>query len=267
MSAPRRPSLFASLRLVAAYGARQIAWSRRTLVIILLILLPSILAAVVRSLAPPGSMENFFTQVLPSVTLWVAGIVALFFGASMVRDGLEDHTLGFLLTRPLGRRRVALGLYFGQLMVTLPLSVLGVLVSYGACFGGTEHLTESVRHHDMLVGLAGTIAMAVLVYGALFGLFGIYFKRPAIIGIIWLQLFDWGFGFMRGDPRRLTVSSYLEELLPEGFASRATSQAFTPTPIGVTQAMVVLSLILLVSLFLSTRIAARRDYIVSGDEE
>lgn len=267
MSAPASvPSHGRALGLVAAYAVRQVAWSRRTFVIVLLLLLPSLVAALVRGQAPPGSMDDFFREALPSFHLWIVGLVTLFFGAGLVRDGLEDHTLGYLLTRPLGRRRIALGLYLGLMLVVLPLVILAVLVSVGAAFGGQPRLLEDAALPGLVGGLVGTVGLAALVYGALFLWAGFTFKRPAIIGALWFNLFDWGFGFLPGPPRRLSVSAYLEETLVEGFTSRASVEELNPEPFGMNHSLVLLGAILVIALLLAARRAARRDYVLSGDD-
>lgn len=208
-----------SLRLGAGYAVRRLAWSRRTVVLLLLALAPLAFAMVVRSEAPPGAIDLFRTGFLPNLSLGILHIFFAFLATGLVRDGIEDRTLTFLLTRPMGRAPVVFGLYGGLLLLAVPLLLASALLGYLACFAGTG--TRPLPMDDPACGtLLLAVGLAALFYGALYTLIGMVFRSPAIAAIIYLIAVEIVLGSLKGPPRTIVPSAWFENLLVGQFATR-----------------------------------------------
>lgn len=230
MSQGRLP-LLRSIGLVAAFAAREVSWSRKTIFLALLLLVPATIATLIRSHGQPGEIGQFLENALPSLTIFVLQFVCLFHAAGLVRDAMEDRTLAFLLTRPIGRVRVVLGLYVGLIAYLIPLGLISVTAGFCACRVG---LPEGVFAGEMgaaFPALLGVTALAVVFYGALHTLFGLAFKAPTILGLVFVMIVDGLLGSLQGPPRRMAPMAYFESMLPGAFKSRATEDVIEPDPI------------------------------------
>ncbi len=210
-----------SVALVGAYAARQITETRKTLFLVILLMVPPVLGIVVRRVAEPGT--EFFSRFIPNVyVVFLLQVVCLFYGANLIRDGMEERTLQFLLTRPVGRPRLLLGFYLGMLAVVLPLILLSAFASFVACRAGLPGgLFGDPAANAALLNMLWVFALGGVFYSALYLLFGLVFRWPTIIGVVYVGIFEWVLGFLPGPPRALSPSGYLEVLLQDHFVTRA----------------------------------------------
>jgi hypothetical protein len=257
-------SLGQSIKLVAGYTLRRIAWSRRTFFLMLLLAIPMVFVVIIRSQSPVGAIGSFQTTVLPSLILSIFQILCAFLATGLVRDGIEDHTINFLLTRPIGRTRIVFGLYLGFLMLALPTALLSTGLSFAACVvGGGE--TSTLLLSDPSTQLLKVTALAVTFYGALYTLFGMIFRHPAIVGIAYLVLVEGFLGSLPGPPRRIVPSAWFEEMLVPHFATRVALERGTDIveqPGGFVPALVAYAIVL----FLMAKKAKGLDFVSSQKE-
>ncbi|HNQ90224.1 MAG TPA: ABC transporter permease [Verrucomicrobiota bacterium] len=126
----------------------------------------------------------------------------------MIRDEVQDDTLGFLLTRPLTRARLFLGKYVCQLAwiqgVVLANSLL--LVAVGWLRDVPEALSLATRL--LLVGAVGT-----LVYSALGALFGLLTRRYVVLGLVYGFLVEVGIGHIPTNINALSMMRHQQTLL------------------------------------------------------
>ena len=260
---PNPPGLLRALGLVAAFGARQICWSRRTLFMGLVLLAPAGMAVIVRAAAPPGVVETLYTTVLPHMLLSITQLLVLFYAASLVRDGMEDHTIVFLLTKPLGRVRIVLGLWIGMVLFTLPLALIAAGTATLACRAGlpTEPWWSEVGA-TAVARLALGVTMVVLVHGALYTAFGLIFRYPTIVGLVYLIVGDIGIGFLPGPARLGAPTTWVEFVLRPAFKTRADIPELDSVIFGTGPAIGFLCVALVGLLALIARLSKRKDFIV-----
>jgi ABC-type transport system involved in multi-copper enzyme maturation permease subunit len=251
--------ILSSIKLVASYTLQRIAWSRRSVFLLLLLMLPTLLVIVIRSNAPIGAIQDFRSSVLPSMELSIIQLLCAFLATGLIRDGIEDHTINFLLTRPLGRVRVTFGLYVGFLVMAVPSAVFAVAAAYAASVVGP--IGDVPLFSDPAFwNLLTVVAIAVTFYGALYMLFGMIFKYPAIVGIGYLVLFEGFLGTLPGPPRRIVPSAWLERLLDPAFQTRATITSRNVLPDEQNGALMLIVAYVLI-LFLLRRGARSLDFI------
>lgn len=261
----RRPSWLSSLFLVASFGARTVAWSKRTIFMVVLLLLPAIIGVIIRSEAPPGTAPQYLRTVAPTLHLGLVALLCLFYGGSIVRDAIEDKTLGFLLTRPLGRVRVLFGLYLGMVLFVLPLVLAAGATTFSCCRAG---LSGGVFGNESdvagLIGMMKYLAVASLLYSALFSVLGMAVKHPTIIGLALLIVFEGVLATIPGPIRLFAPSTYLDALLPSSFETRSSAIAqqsrSSSGVVSPERAALVISTLMAVSLILIARIAKRADF-------
>ena len=265
MSGGQLPML-RSMRLVAAFAARQISWSRKTVFLCLLLLIPAAVATLIRDQAPPGEIGEFVRAVLPSLTMFVLQFVCLFHAAGLVRDAMDEKTLSFLLTRPIGRVRVVMGLYVGLLAYLLPLALLSMTAGFCA---GRVGLPEGMFAGEIgaaFPALLGVTTVAVIFYGALHTLLGLALKAPTVVGLVFVMLVDGLLGSLPGPPRRMSPMAYLEGLLPAPFESRASQVEIEPVSMSPAFALVVLAVAWILVLLLICYLSRGKDFVTFQKE-
>ena len=143
----------------------------------------------------------------------MAPLLALFFGSMLVGEDVESQTISYLLTRPLPRSALLLGKFGAYLVIAGVMLLVSVGLTYGACtpLGGLDMDAESLK---LLFHYVGICLLAITGYGALCTFLGAIFKRPVVIGVLFL------FGWQRianiipGLVDFLTIEKYLTTLLP-----------------------------------------------------
>lgn len=139
---------------------------------------------------------------------------SLFFGVALIADEAEGGTLPYLFGRPVPRYKIFLSKFAGMEAVLLSgafISMAGSFVLSQIEAGG---LGLASGFGAFLMDLLA-VGFGMVVYGALFSLLGLAFKRPLFVGFLigfgWENLVAWLPGFLK----RLTILFHLHTLMPE----------------------------------------------------
>ncbi len=109
------------------------------------------------------------------------------------------------------------------------------------------------------------MAVGLAVYGAVFAFIGAYFKRPLLIGLVFIFGWEQTIVAFPGSFKLFSVAYYLQGLVPhampnDSFASMMQA-LFRETP-TLTSSLAWLAIILVVFLSAAARIVARREYVL-----
>jgi ABC-2 type transport system permease protein len=240
-----RPLPFLSAtRAVFDLSFEGMIWSRRTLLMGLLIAAPLLFAIAYRiSLAagvPIRGLPPYEIYGLVVGNIWIRYVLpltALFYATSLIADEVEGRTVTYLLTRPLTRPSIFAG-KFGAYLATafgiaLPSAVLTFFLL--ATARGWSGLGASVP--DLFRDL-GAMALTLLSYGALFALLGVLLRRPVIPGLMFI--FGWELlANLPGYLPRLTLNSYLRSLIHHRPAQEGLGGLFNQVqPVGLSLVVV-----------------------------
>jgi ABC-2 type transport system permease protein len=143
-------------------------------------------------------------------------ICALSFGTTALGVEREEHTLVFLLTRPIPRWQILLA----KILVTLPLCcglVLGSFALFCQIAGPIGLLALKVYWPAML-GMTAA-------YLALFHLFAVVFRHPTMLALVYALFMELFVGNLPGSIKRLAINYYGRSLL---YALGATEGLKTP---------------------------------------
>jgi ABC-type transport system involved in multi-copper enzyme maturation permease subunit len=271
--APRAPGFVqASLRIMDL-SIGQMLWSRRTIFMALVVLGPVIIALVVRLITSLGVPTRINGQAMggPAIfglIIWIfylrftVPVLGVFYGTALIADEVDDKTITYLFTRPIPRGAVLVGKYLAYMVATgfvvLPSVALVYLLivpingSLGAAF------------LDFVKDLA-LLAIGLAVYGALFAFIGAWFKRPLLIGLIFVFGWEQAALAFPGYLKRFTVAYYLQGLVPHAMPQDSLLslvQAIVRETPGLGSAVFWLAVIWLVTLFLAGRLVERREYVL-----
>jgi ABC-2 type transport system permease protein len=240
-------------------------WSRRSLLMAVLLGLPvlfGVLYRVVLAAKLPAKVTGFDLYGVIVAFYYVRNVLplaALFYATALVADEVEGKTITFLLTRPLRRASILIGKFAAYAATTLSLSLPATVATFFLLTSaqGTEGL--GARVPDLFRDL-GTMALALLAYGALFTLLGVLLRRPVIPGLLFLFVWEL-LANLPGYMPRLTLTAYLRSLITHRPADAGFAQLFgevLPAPL----CLAVLTSVVVICLAAAAGIFSKREYVL-----
>ncbi len=272
---PRQaPGMISASLRVFELSLGEMLWSRRTIFMGLVVGLPVVLALVIRLFdlaGASGVRVNNMAVDGPAVfglIIWAfflrfsIPVLGVFYGTSLIADEVEDKTITYLFTRPIARQAVLIGKYLAYVactvLVVLPSIVLVwlLVIPMGGSLGG--------NFLDLVKDLA-IVAVGLAVYGAVFAFIGAWFKRPLLVGLIFVFGWEQVILAVPGTLKQFSVAYYLQGLVPhampnDSFASMVQA-IFREIP-SLGTSLVSLGLIEVVFLYFAARIVANREYVL-----
>lgn len=272
---PRQaPGMISASLRVFELSLGEMLWSRRTIFMALVVGLPVLLALVIRLFdlaGASGVRVNNMAVDGPAVfglIIWAfflrfsIPVLGVFYGTSLIADEVEDKTITYLFTRPIARQAVLFGKYLAYvactILVVLPSIVLVwlLVIPMGGSLGA--------NFLDLVKDL-GIVAIGLAVYGAVFAFIGAWFKRPLLVGLIFVFGWEQVILAVPGTLKQFSVAYYLQGLVPhampnDSFASMVQA-IFRETP-SLASSLAYLGLIEVVFLYFAARIVANREYVL-----
>lgn len=157
-----------------------------------------------------------FTRTV-EIGLYLGFLLPLFtlaFGTAAVGGEREGRTLLWLLTRPLPRWAIYLGEWLGALPWGLLAGVGGLAV---LCLAGGE-VGREVLAFGWPAAVAGSVA-----FTSLFVLVGAAFRRPAVVGLVYVFFFETLVASLPGSLKQLSLNYYVRSLLYNATGDRLTT--------------------------------------------
>jgi ABC-type transport system involved in multi-copper enzyme maturation permease subunit len=257
-------------------------WSRRTIFMALVVGAPVLIALMLRILVGLGApifeshetrdgVSNTIRMTGPAIfglMIWVfylrftVPVLGVFYGTSLMADEVEDKTITYLFTRPIRRGAVIVGKYIAYLACTVFVVLPSVMLVYLLVV--PMHGTLGGSFLDLVKDLT-LLALGLAVYGAVFAFVGAKFKRPLLIGLIFIFGWEQAALAFPGYLKRFTVAYYLQGLVPHAMPSDSVISLVqgifreSPTLMG---SLVGLFVILAVGLAWSAWTVERREYVL-----
>ncbi|MEJ2420180.1 MAG: ABC transporter permease [Acidobacteriota bacterium] len=208
-----------AVKALFGFTVRQVLFSVKGLVFLLLALIPWAIALLLQALISKGvsvEMGGFTLYNMLVVLYYLAFLIplaSLFFGVASIADEVEGGTIGYLFGRPVPRSL----LYLVKLAATTAILGLGICLSMFVSFLLTRASASGGLGRGL--GMLGmdlvTAVLGVAVYTALFSFIGLAFKKPLFWGFLvafgWENLVAWLPGFLK----RFTVLFHLHTLCPQ----------------------------------------------------
>ena len=233
---PPQPGYLASSFRIFDLSLSEMLWSRRTVFMLLVVGAPVLIALFLRLLVSLGAplFENQETRNGVTTTIRMTGpaifglmiwifylrftvpVLGVFYGTSLMADEVEDKTITYLFTRPIPRGAVLVGKYLAYLACTVFVVLPSVMLVYLLVVPIRGSLGGAFT--DLLKDLV-LLAVGLAVYGAVFAFVGAKFKRPLLIGLIFIFGWEQAALAFPGYLKRFTVAYYLQGLVPHAMPS------------------------------------------------
>lgn len=279
---PPAPGYLASALRVFDLSLSEMLWSRRTIFMALVVGAPVVIALVLRllvGLGLPLFEPNAFGDggrsgirmsgpAIFGLMIWVfylrftVPVLGVFYGTSLMADEVEDKTITYLFVRPIRRGAVLLGKYLAYMACTAFVVLPSVVLVYLLVVPMRGSLGASFI--DLLKDLA-LLALGLAVYGGLFAFVGAKFKRPLLVGLIFIFGWEQAALALPGYMKKFTVAYYLQDLVPHAMPNDGVMTLlqgiFRDSP-GLATSLISLLVIGGVFLGLAAWIVERREYVL-----
>jgi ABC-type transport system involved in multi-copper enzyme maturation permease subunit len=189
-------------------------------------------------------------------------VLGVFYGTSLIADEVEDKTITYLFTRPIPRGSVLIGKYLAYLACTVFVVLPSVVIVYLCVTPVRGSLGGSFL--DLVKDLV-LLGIGLAAYGAVFAFIGAQFKRPLLIGLIFIFGWEQAALAFPGYMKQFTVAYYLQALVPHAMPNDSiislVQSIFRETP-SLTASLVALAIIIAGSLALAAAVVERREYVL-----
>ena len=272
------PRFLTSCLRIFDVSVSEMLWSRRTVFMLLIVAAPVLIALFIRTLVSLGAPifessggRNSIRMTGPAIfgmMIWIfylrftVPVLGVFYGTSLIADEVEDKTITYLFTRPIRRAAVLVGKYLAYLACTVFVVLPSVMLVYllivpmNGTLGGS--FIDLVKDLIML-------ALGLAVYGALFAFIGAKYKRPLLIGLIFIFGYEQAALAFPGYLKYYTIAYYLQALVPHAMpndgALSLIQSIFRETP-SLFVSVFSLFLIWLAFLALAGWIVERKEYVL-----
>jgi ABC-2 type transport system permease protein len=281
-SLPPAPGFVTACLRIFDLSLGEMLWSRRTIFMMLVVGAPVLIAAFLRILVALGApvFENSETRDGVTTTIRMTGpaifglmiwifylrftipVLGVFYGTSLMADEVEDKTITYLFTRPIRRGAVMVGKFLAYLACTILVVLPSVVLVYLLIVPMQGSLGGSFL--DLLKDLA-LLSLGLAVYGAVFAFVGAKFKRPLLVGLVFIFGWEQAALAFPGYLKKFTVAYYLQGLVPHAMPSDNTLSMiqgiFRESP-GLWSSLFWLGVILTLFLTLASWIVERREYVL-----
>jgi len=279
---PPAPGYLTSSLRIFDLSLSEMLWSRRTVFMALVVGAPVIIALFLRLLVGLGAplFEAQETQGGVTTTVRMTGpaifglmiwifylrftvpVLGVFYGTSLMADEVEDKTITYLFTRPIPRGAVLLGKFLAYLACTTFVVLPSVVLVYLLVVPIRGDLGGSFP--DLLKDLA-LLAIGLAAYGGLFAFVGARFRRPLLVGLIFIFGWEQAALVFPGYLKRFTVAYYLQGLVPHAMPSDSVLSLvqgiFRESP-SLAGSLAGLGLVVAVFLTLGAWTVARKEYVL-----
>jgi ABC-type transport system involved in multi-copper enzyme maturation permease subunit len=271
---PKAPGFLASALRVFDLSVGEMLWSRRTIFMALVVGAPvliSLLLRVLDALGAPVFRVNGMMMAGPAIfglMIWVfflrftVPVLGVFYGTSLIADEVEDKTITYLFTRPIPKGAVLVGKYLAYLACTFFVVLPSVVIVYLCIVPLRGSLGASFL--DLVKDLA-LLAVGLAVYGAVFAFIGARFKRPLLVGLIFIFGWEQAALAFPGYLKKFTVAYYLQAMVPHAMPNdnviSLIQGIFRETP-SLGESLIWLALILGLFLWAAAVSVERKEYVL-----
>ncbi|HYT64795.1 MAG TPA: ABC transporter permease subunit [Vicinamibacterales bacterium] len=271
---PKAPGYFASALRVFDLSVTEMLWSRRTIFMALVVGAPVLISLFLRlldALGAPIFRVNGVMMAGPAIfglMIWVfylrftVPVLGVFYGTSLIADEVEDKTITYLFTRPIPKGAVLVGKFLAYLACTIFVVLPSVVIVYLSIVPMRGSLGGSFV--DLLKDLS-LLAVGLAVYGSVFAFIGARFKRPLLVGLIFIFGWEQMALAFPGYLKKFTVAYYLQAMVPHAMPNDSVVSLiqgiFRESP-SLAQSLVWLAVILVVFLWAAAVSVEKKEYVL-----
>jgi ABC-2 type transport system permease protein len=247
-------------RLFLKIGIRK----KRTILLTLLSFTPLLLlliAKIIEITKPHSSVSasHLYSNIIVAFYIqFIIGILSIFYGSSIVDEEVEGKTLIYLFSKPISKASILLGKFFSYITIIIITIISGLIISFIIAYFNVH-----VSYKTIIMVLKYIIAsfFAIIAYTSIFTMLATFFKRTAIIGLLFIFGWESIVNYMPGKTQKLTVIHYIKSLIPQTAVNK-NFLLFHLEPSSSIISIIVLSLIAVISVIIAVLVFKHKEYII-----
>ncbi len=191
-------------RAIVGSTMRSILGRRRTLLVLLFLAVPILLALLARSLPGGAGQQEAVIGILDSLVVRVVlPLVALLIGTAVIGAEVDDGTIVFLLVNPVARWEIVAAKLLVAEVVTLLLVVPVTALTGAILVAGDPSVSSSIA-----TGFAAGVAVGAAVYVAIFVAMSVLTSRALVLGLGYVLIWEGFLASLFAGTRNLSVREY-----------------------------------------------------------
>lgn len=199
------------LRTLALFSARKLIIHRKWMMVLALTLLVS--AVMGYSASQEGADIRMASDMMDTLmVMFLLPVLALIYGASMIRNEMDDRSIVQVITSPLDRRVSYLGYFLGLAVVLAILLSLMTIIA-GSCFFVVNGEGEGAM--QLILAFVAIMCIGAVVYSTLFLLMGLWLKQPLYLGLFYVFIWEGFIGSVPGAIGNYTIRHQLSVIASE----------------------------------------------------
>jgi ABC-type transport system involved in multi-copper enzyme maturation permease subunit len=225
-----------------AYSVRKLLTNRRWTIVLTLAVLIGAVMGYSASLNSSAALDQGSDLLSLLVLSFVLPVMAMIFGASMIRNEIDDRSITPVVTSPVDRRVSYLG-YYMSLLLVLMLSLLLVTAFGWAGFYLVSGISSDAI--GLLLAYLGVLMLGAIVYSSLFLVMGVVLRQPIYLGLIYAFVWEGFIGSLPGAIGNITIMHQLR-VIASGQIHNGSISGFTGDATVSLVSLLVLTAFLLV---------------------
>ena len=198
---------------IIRYSTKKILFSRKAIVTLLIALFVAGVMGYAASQNTDATQEEILnggTDLMDFLILFFfMPIVAMVYGASIIRDEIDDRSITQILTSPLKREFAYLGYYLSLAISLSIVMVIIVTVGFLSFFGqlGIDGDALGIYADVCILSIIGS-----LVYSSLYLFISLPLKRPLYFGLFYAFIWEGFIGSLPGRIQEVAIKHYIRSI-------------------------------------------------------
>ena len=194
------------LRAMVTYSIKKLLTNRRWTIVLLLAALVGVVMGYSASSSTGDALAQGSNLLDLLVLSFMLPIMAMIFGASMIRNEIDDRSITQVITSPVDRRISYMG-YYLALLIVLALSLLSVTVVGWAGYYLVAGISADAA--GLLLSYLAILMLGAVVYSSLFLIMGVVLRQPIYLGLIYAFVWEGFIGSLPGAIGSITIMHQL----------------------------------------------------------
>ncbi len=202
------------LKSIIKYSTRKMLFSKRWVIVLLIMIMVGAIMGYAASQAPVGHTDierlNGGTTLMDLLILsFIMPIIAMIYGASLIRNEIDDKSITQVITSPLPRPISYIGYYIS---LVISLSIIMVLINFVGWLAFFGQIGMGDGAGDILLIMIALGVIGTIVYSSLFLMSSVIFKRPIYVGLFYAFIWEGFVGSIPGAISKFTLKHFIRSI-------------------------------------------------------
>ncbi len=236
-------AIYSGLYAIIKYSTKKILFKKQWIITLLIVILMGFV------MGYAGSQDWADADILDAgmelmdllILSFILPIISMIYGASLLRNEIEDKSITQVIIAPLDRSISYLGYYISLVLSLSLIMAVVCIVGWLAFFG-------QVGVDGDAAGILGTMIVLTTigsaVYSAMFLLTSIMFKRPIYFGLFYAFIWEGFIGLMPGAIGQYTIKHFIRSI-GAGMTDFGSLGSYMEADGGIYGALIMLMIVLL----------------------